>query len=272
MSSKNIICNNCGKQGHQFHQCKLPITSYGIILFRPSLKGTQYLMIRRKDSFGYIDFLKGKYIQYNLEHLQSIFNEMSILEKEQIRSNTFETLWKNMWGINETGDEHTTCQYKTEDISSQKKFESLKNGITNGINNELITLDTLIDNSTTQWEETEWEFPKGRRNYQEKDIDCALREFEEETGLSKNDIKIIENILPFEEIFLGSNHKSYKHKYFLAYTENTNDNLYNYQKTEVSKIEWKTLEECLNSIRPYNLEKKQMIININKVLEEYRLY
>jgi 8-oxo-dGTP pyrophosphatase MutT (NUDIX family) len=133
-------------------------------------------------------------------------------------------------------------------------------------------LDTLIDNSTTQWEETEWEFPKGRRNYQEKDIDCALREFEEETGLSKNDIKIIENILPFEEIFLGSNHKSYKHKYFLAYTENTNDNLYNYQKTEVSKIEWKTLEECLNSIRPYNLEKKQMIININKVLEEYRLY
>ena len=26
-------CNNCGKQGHSFHQCKLPVTSYGIILF-----------------------------------------------------------------------------------------------------------------------------------------------------------------------------------------------------------------------------------------------
>ena len=34
--SKNNICNNCGKQGHQLHQCKLPITSYGIILFRVS--------------------------------------------------------------------------------------------------------------------------------------------------------------------------------------------------------------------------------------------
>ena len=48
--------------------------------------------------------------------------------------------------------------------------------------------------------------------------------------------------------------------------------LYNYQQTEVSKIEWKSLEECLESIRPYNLEKKQLIININKVLKEYKLY
>ena len=83
--NKNTLCNNCGKQGHQFHQCKQPITSYGIILFRSSMKGIQYLMIRRKDSFGYIDFLRGKYVQNNLEHLQSIFNEMSIFEREKIR-------------------------------------------------------------------------------------------------------------------------------------------------------------------------------------------
>jgi hypothetical protein len=49
-------------------------------------------------------------------------------------------------------------------------------------------------------------------------------------------------------------------------------NLQNYQKSEVSKLEWKTIDECLKSIRPYNLEKKQLIININKVLQEYRLY
>lgn len=48
--------------------------------------------------------------------------------------------------------------------------------------------------------------------------------------------------------------------------------LYNYQQSEVSKIEWKSLDECLESIRPYNLEKKQLIININKVLQEYRIY
>lgn len=264
---KNNLCNNCGKQGHQFHQCKLPITSYGIILFRFSNKGFQYLMIRRKDSFGYIDFIRGKYVPNNYEQLQNIFNEMSILEREKILNSDFETLWKTMWGI-----EDSSNQYKGEEISSQKKFDLLKNGLQMGENNDLVTLETLINDSNTDWKETEWEFPKGRRNYQEKDLDCALREFEEETGLSRKDIKIIENIMPFEEVFIGSNHKSYKHKYFLAYTDKTEDNLQNFQQTEVSKLDWKTVDECLDSIRPYNLEKKQLIININKVLQEYRLY
>jgi 8-oxo-dGTP pyrophosphatase MutT (NUDIX family) len=276
--SKNNLCNNCGKQGHQFHQCKLPITSYGIILFRSSEKGIQYLMIRRKNSFGFIDFMRGKYMQNNVEHLQLIFDEMSILEKEQIKSQDFNTLWKSMWGINdennieELDNTSKNMQYKGEEIASQKKFDNLKNGIQIGENNELLNLGNLIDNSTTQWKETEWEFPKGRRNYQEKDLDCALREFEEETGLLKQNIRIIENLMPFEEIFLGSNHKSYKHKYFLAYTDIETDELSKYQETEVSKLDWKTLEECLEAIRPYNLEKKQVIININKVLQEYRLY
>jgi hypothetical protein len=48
--------------------------------------------------------------------------------------------------------------------------------------------------------------------------------------------------------------------------------LNNFQKTEVSKLEWKTIDNCLEYIRPYNLEKKQLIKNINKVLTEYRLY
>ena len=129
--------------------------------------------------------------------------------------------------------------------------------------------------SNTSWNETEWEFPKGRRNQKEKDLECALREFEEETGIKTLELTIIENILPFEEIFIGSNHKSYKHKFFLAYMNNfveENNKLSNFQATEVSKLEWKTLENCLETIRPYNLEKKELIININKVLQEYRLY
>ena len=263
--SKNNVCNNCGKQGHLFHQCKLPITSYGIILFRSTSNGLQYLMIRRKDSFGYIDFIRGKYVQNNLEHLKSIFNEMSVVEKESIRTSTFDALWTKMWGITTM-----TSQYKSEEIASQKKFEMLKAGLQ--INDELVSIDTLISESTTNWCETEWEFPKGRRNFLEKDLECALREFEEETGYSRGKVKVVENLMPFEEIFIGSNHKSYKHKYFLAFTEDNNDILEGYQASEVSKLEWKTLAECLDAIRPYNLEKKQLILNINKVLQEYRLY
>jgi len=221
-------------------------------------------MIRRKDSFGYIDLIRGKYSSYNVEQIQKSVDEMSICEKERLRTESFDNLWKTMWGGS------NGMQYKGEETAASKKFEIIKNGIQ--VNLEKITLDDIIDNSKTRWDETEWEFPKGRRNFQEKDLECALREFEEETGYSSKDITIIENLLPFEEIFIGSNHKSYKHKYYLAYMNDTVDLLQNFQKTEVSKLEWKTFNECLNSIRPYNLEKKQIITNINKVLQEYRLY
>ena len=265
MNKNNSSCNNCGKQGHIFHQCKLPITSYGIVLFRNGLNGLEFLMLRRKDSFGYIDFIRGKYSPYNIEQLQNIINEMSFEEKERILNEDFNNLWLLMWG------DASNIQYKNEEVASSKKFETIKNGVQ--INNEIITLNDIIENSTTSWIETEWEFPKGRRNYQEKDIDCALREFEEETGISKTKIIIVENLLPFEEIFIGTNHKSYKHKYFLALMKPGEEEiLNNYQPTEVSKLEWKTLENCLESIRPYNLEKKQLITNIYKVLQEYRLY
>ena len=96
MNKNTNSCNNCGKQGHSFHQCKLPITSYGIILFRSSLNGLQFLMIRRKDSFGYIDFIRGKYSPYNIEHIQNIVNEMSNPEKDRLLNGTFDKLWNYM--------------------------------------------------------------------------------------------------------------------------------------------------------------------------------
>jgi len=264
MNKNNNLCNNCGKHGHLFHQCKLPITSYGIILARSSEEGLQFLMIRRKDSFGYIDFMRGKYSPYNIDQVQNCIDEMSIHEKERIMSEPFDKLWKMMWG------ETSGIQYRNEESVSSKKFETIKSGVI--VNNVRVTLNDLILNSATNWNETEWEFPKGRRNYQEKDLDCAIREFEEETGYLQKDITIIENILPFEEMFIGSNHKSYKHKYFLAYMNETIDNLQNYQKTEVSKLEWKTIDECLGAIRPYNLEKMKLIHNVSNILKEYRIY
>jgi 8-oxo-dGTP pyrophosphatase MutT (NUDIX family) len=266
MIKNTNVCNNCGKQGHMFHQCKLPITSYGIIAFRSSRERLEFLMIRRKDSFGYIDFIRGKYSPYNLKQLLNIIDEMSIPEKKRILEQSFDTLWIEMWG-------EVSIQFKGEENISKKKFESLKEGIT--ISDKIYTLKDIVELSTTTWKETEWEFPKGRRNQKEKDLECALREFEEETGISRNKLNVVENILPFEEIFIGSNHKSYKHKYFLALmdmTETDIDPLNNYQITEVSKLEWKTVDKCLESIRPYNLEKKELIVNINKVLQEYRLY
>ena len=80
--------------------------------------------------------------------------------------------------------------------------------------------------------------------------------------------------MPFEEIYIGSNYRSYKHKYFLAYMNSPimDEDMNNFQKSEVSKLEWKSYSDCLDSIRPYNLEKKKIIVNIYNMLQEYRLY
>lgn len=259
-------CNNCGKYGHVFHQCKLPITSIGIIAYKKMDDNIYYLLIRRKHSLGFIDFMRGKYPLYDKHYLINIINEMTLEEKELLLTKDFDYLWEYIWG------KHTNMQYRVEEKASKNKFNSLQIGIK--LNNLEYNLKSLIEeDSATRWNETEWGFPKGRRNYLEKDLQCALREFEEETGYNKNELNILLNIQPYEEIFTGSNYKSYKHRYYIA---QMNSNIQDINEIipgnyEVSKIGWYTYEESCKLIRPYNLEKLSILEKVNKVLTNYKI-
>jgi 8-oxo-dGTP pyrophosphatase MutT (NUDIX family)/ribosomal protein L32 len=263
---KYMFCNNCGKQGHLYHRCKKPISSIGVIAFRKKKNEEnifEYLMICRKDTLGFVDFMRGKYPLFNKFYISNIIDEMTLDEKKRLLNNDFKTLWENLWG-NFVG-----CQYRGEEKMSYEKFEKIKDRITT--KNSNFNLEDLIKESKTQWNQPEWGFPKGRRNYQENDMNCALREFMEETGFIKGQIKIIQNLMPFEEIFTGSNMKSYKHKYFVGYIKNSALPINDFQKSEVSDLKWRTLDKCLEMIRPYNLEKKEVIKSIDNVLHNYRL-
>ena len=287
-----IYCNNCGKPGHIYNQCKIPITSYGIITFRYNLQQElEVLMICRKDTLGYIDFIRGKYNVQNENYILNMLKQMTVSEKESLQTHDFDTLWNGVWGNNlgvessnklpvtelnrafQRGMDTNVHRYKSEEIISKEKFAILKNGFF--IKNKMVDLNSLIEESKKyeQWSEPEWGFPKGRRNYQEKDYNCALREFYEETGYNPNLLKNIQNIFPFEEIFTGSNYKSYKHKYYLMYMnyEDSNKDTV-FEKTEVSKMGWKSHEECLQIIRPYNLEKIRLVNNIFNCLTKCKLY
>ena len=259
------FCNNCGKYGHVFSQCKHPITSLGFIVYRIRDNNIlEYLLIRRKNTLGFIDFMRGKYDINNKSYILNIINEITINEKKKLLNNNFNELWKYLWG------ENVGLQYRSEEIISKEKINLLKKGVK--VKNKTYTLSSLIKESTTKWKEPEWGFPKGRRNHKEKDIQCALREFQEETGYSYKDLNIIENLLPLEEIFTGSNYKSYKHRYYLAQVNENIKPIDKFQESEVSCIEWKTINEIINIIRNYNLEKIDTIINANKILTKYTLY
>ncbi len=251
----SLFCNNCGKSGHIIIECKMPITSIGIIVFRKNKGVNEYLMVCRKDSFGYSDFIKCKFPIIDDTYLLSLINEMTIYEKQKLLnfSNNVLNNVDDVSGLN-------SLEKKILFINSE-----LKN---NGYN---VNLCDLIKKSDTCWSNPEWGFPKGRRNSLEKDLDCAIREFEEETGYSRNSMKLVENIIPYEEIFVGSNYKNYKHKYYISYMDKI-DNTSKFQRSEISNMEWKTYDECLKSIRHYNFEKINILNNINKVLNLYRIY
>jgi ADP-ribose pyrophosphatase YjhB (NUDIX family) len=296
----NLYCNNCGKNGHAFHQCKSPITSYGIIAFRenPTNSKREYLLIRRKDTLGFVDFMRGKYSIYNKEYILNMINQMTNDEKTRLINEPFSKLWGDLWGtdltksssydssldessglgngrfssyhtenrsFSQTVNNRDRDPYKAEEQTSRNKFESLKLGVYT--NNYYYNLEELILSTDKQWDEPEWGFPKGRRNYQEKDYDCAVREFCEETGYSVDKMVPLKNIQPFEEIFTGSNYKSYKHKYYITYME-YGDTLSSrhLQMSEVSESKWMSFEECYAAIRYYNLEKKRLLVAVEKML------
>lgn len=258
------FCNNCGNAGHNYQTCKYPINSIGLITFRCNNGQMEYLMIQRKDTLGFVEFMRGKYPLQNIEYIQNIFNEMTEDEKHRVQTKSFDELWNELWG------KWIGTNYRNEERTSREKHNILKEGLV--INNDYYNIDYFIKNSTTSWKEAEWGFPKGRRNFQEKDLNCALREFEEETGINKTDVDVILNIVPYEEIFTGSNLKSYKHKYYIGHISDQISLTSNFQKTEVCEVKWMSYNECLKKIRPYNLEKISILNKINNVLQKYRLY
>jgi hypothetical protein len=270
-----IWCNNCGKGGHAFSQCKIPITSFGCIVFRNNkeTKKREYLMICRRYTIAYLEFVRGKYIVTDKESVIALLQQMTNRERELIAIADFRTIWNTTWGGSHN-------RYYGEDAQSSEKFSALCRQY-----NMAILLKECLDNCENTsgdgscqfpsqgWNEPEWGFPKGRREYKETDYNCAIREFQEETGIRSILLQQIKNIIPVEENFMGSNFKSYKHKYYLMYMD-FDDTITktDFQKSEVSCLSWKTCEECIECIRPYNLEKKALIKNIDTALRDFFIF
>ena len=117
-TKQSQFCNNCGKMGHSYNQCCKPITSLGMVAFNKLLDKDclKYLLICRKDSLGYVEFMRGKYPLYNQEYIQNIINEMTIQEKANLLTKDFNSLWKELWG------DYYGVQYTTEEKSASEKF------------------------------------------------------------------------------------------------------------------------------------------------------
>jgi len=268
---RKIYCCNCGKLGHVLRSCLEPIISLGIIMYHynPDEKQIKFLMIRRKFTLGFMDFILGKYSLNNLEYIYRIFNEMTIHEKLRIMTDPFDKLWfsidYNCYDFENDLSAEMKRKVENDYQISKKKFLLIRNGYINK-NNQYINLYQIIKNSRYNWLEQEWEFPKGKRKMNESNLDAAIREFKEETNFPEENMEIILTDIPIVEKYCGSNYKKYKHIYYLCRGNQcinySNFPLTEHQNIEISSIQWLTYDEAMHAIRPYQIEKKIVLTQI----------
>ena len=282
-SRKKKLCGNCGEGGHFWKNCSQPITSYGLCAFRinpidiapkkfkeqledtyedgnrnPSTK--RILLVQRKDTMGFVDFLRGRYSSHpekRNKQIATFFSEMTLEEREKFKSfnrtksEIFDYLWRELW-IN-----HRSKSFLNEYNPARDKFES-------------IDIDHYLETTQSNWTYTEWGIPKGRRNKSETNLSCAEREFREESGYSKKDYFVLDGDSPIIELFHGTNSEQYKHIYYLAgvsqnavYPEINPNN--NNQAGEIRHVGWFTEKQALYLIRNYDEEKKRIVSQVFKM-------
>lgn len=279
---KNISCANCGERGHILKECTGPITSYGLIAYKivysredeqfdkndelmeifkdsdinTSVNNTDYpkiklLMIQRKDTIGYTDFLRGK---YKKNALSTYFTEMTKYEQDKLLKLTFRECWDKLWV------RHESNGFKNEFEYAKNKFSS-------------INIKDTIDKYKALYSYPEWSFPKGRKNVSEYELKCAEREFCEETGFKKYDYKIL-STTPLVEDFIGTDNIHYKHIYYIAKMPNDCiprlDESNIQMISEVGNIGFLNYNECLEIIRPYDWAKKNIVKEIFDIINKMK--
>jgi ADP-ribose pyrophosphatase YjhB (NUDIX family) len=261
----NKYCNNCGKLGHISKNCDKPITSYGVILYNIDENNVpKIIMINRKDSLCYIEFIRGKYNINNSDILKVLLNRISEEEKTKLKTLDFDKLWVKLWNSD-------NCKNMREYLKSKKQYETLKSGYTNN-NDEYYNINNLF-NDDIKYEDTEWEFPKGKKKRDETYLEAAKRELEEETNIKKEDYEIIRNITYISEDFEGENKVNYKNIYYIGLCKNTENIKINKENkeqiNEIKQVKLFTKDESLNKIRDYNTTKIKLINYIFDYINNY---
>ena len=255
---ENNICDNnlISRLKSMNIEINEPITSYGIVLYTyEKNKYLKYLICQRRDSISYIQYLQDLIDENNIV---KYINLMSIEEKnrclEYYYKNDPHSIWKDLW-IN-----HNSKIYKNDYKRCTDIF--LKNMEKN--------IEYFRDEKIGQ-KENSWCFPKGRLHHNENEIECALREFEEETCISSKNVTVDKNI-KFEEVYIGSNNLLYKTIYYIAYIPYIPKKIYKYYPNNIRKkfisseffeIEWIEYQTAMERLDD---SKKQILEKINNCI------
>lgn len=204
--------------------------SMGVACCRFNLSRVEMLMVCKRYTYAYYMFVHGKYNPSNNSEMIKWFSGMTIDEKHDIMSLNFMQMWYRIWLNNTTRNSNY--------FSAKSKFEGTF-AIDGGAR-----LHRLISKSTNAGKI--WAIPKGRKkNRAEHNINCAVREFYEETRISKGSYKLwVDRSRSYSYIDDGI---KYTNQYYLAFTKHNIEPRIDFsakeQIEEVSDIRWMDIEE-----------------------------
>jgi 8-oxo-dGTP pyrophosphatase MutT (NUDIX family) len=130
------------------------------------------LLVQRRNSYAYGDFILGKYDAADNDRLTVLFNGMTSEEKAVLATMNFDSIWHHLWlGVSPRWASFSICQ--------SRFFMTFRGpqGATK--------LMRLISTSTNS--PRIWSTPKGRKESGESVLQCAVREFTEETTYPKTE-------------------------------------------------------------------------------------
>ena len=184
--------------------------SYGIACFRfnPNKKRYELLMVKKKYTYAYARLINSNLNITNLSLISTLLNNVNNYEKSLLLSYDFGKIWYHLYNVDpdlQLCEEYMSQRYR------EMKSRFMK--MINFIGREIMT--KLIINS--YYSDSEWEIPKGRKELREGKINCAIREFAEETGIYHNRYDIIDPIYESYKRVIIKNKIEYNMHYYTAY-------------------------------------------------------
>jgi 8-oxo-dGTP pyrophosphatase MutT (NUDIX family) len=168
----------------------------------------EYLLVQRKDSIAFVEFVRGKYDPADLSYIRDeLISEMTADEQQRLKTQPLLTLWSQVWGSRASAC--PSAAQRNEIASSTRAYDTLCASLPSG------GIASLVTSVTKHAAERAWGFPKGRKSGTETDVACAVREFQEECNVDPRHIHVYDNP-SYEEVFEGCNGVLYRHVYFLA--------------------------------------------------------
>jgi 8-oxo-dGTP pyrophosphatase MutT (NUDIX family) len=207
--------------------------SFGIILVRinPETFRSEAVLVRGRYSYEYAEFIHGNYPDKRAAC--ELLDAMSMEERLDIYSLNFNQMWYRVWLMSGRRE------------FFNKKFAKFWTTWMRDDSGDY--LRQLIRSSRSHpGGNSRWEFPKGRRaSFHEPALSCAIREFEEETGISKQDYLV----LPECKHRISFTHMGtrYNYIYYVAVARRDLEPQINLrtlnQVSEVSEVRWMNIEQ-----------------------------